>query len=257
MGDAWFKFYPSDWLAGTRGLTAAETGVYITLVAMMYETGGPLNIPEARLARLCNCPAGAFRRILESLQTAGKLVQREGGWSNERFECEAYKRVLSSQNASDSSRSRWAIQREKAKQNQPDEDATASVPHEFPHAKPMLPDTRYQNREANASLPHKRAARLPPDWVLPVDWGEWAVAEGWPENVIRSEAERFRDYWVAKGGKDATKLDWQATWRNWMRNSKAPRVLKGGADGTTSGTDQRVQRVITAAARGTSGQDWG
>ena len=30
-------FYPSDWLAGTAALSDAEKGVYITLVARMYE----------------------------------------------------------------------------------------------------------------------------------------------------------------------------------------------------------------------------
>jgi hypothetical protein len=32
--------------------------------------------------------------------------------------------------------------------------------------------------------------------------------------------EQFRDYWSAKAGSGATKLDWQATWRNWVRNQK-------------------------------------
>ena len=31
--------------------------------------------------------------------------------------------------------------------------------------------------------------------------------------------QRFKDYWTSKSGKDATKLDWVATWRNWLRNS--------------------------------------
>lgn len=35
--------YPSDWLAGTRGLTPAETGIYITLVCMMYERQADLS----------------------------------------------------------------------------------------------------------------------------------------------------------------------------------------------------------------------
>ena len=30
----------------------------------------------------------------------------------------------------------------------------------------------------------------------------------------------FRDYWIAKAGKDGVKLDWLATWRNWIRNQK-------------------------------------
>ena len=51
VADPWFKFYPSDWLGGTRGLTAEETGVYITMIAMMYEAGGGL--PHNHLS----CPA--------------------------------------------------------------------------------------------------------------------------------------------------------------------------------------------------------
>lgn len=33
-------------------------------------------------------------------------------------------------------------------------------------------------------------------------------------------AEDFRDYWVAKPGKDGAKLDWLATWRRWCRNQR-------------------------------------
>lgn len=66
-----------------------------------------------------------------------------------------------------------------------------------------------------------RGARLAQDWVLPKAWGEWAVEElGMPADQVRTEAAKFRDYWCAKSGKDATKLDWQATWRNWCRNAK-------------------------------------
>lgn len=32
----------------------------------------------------------------------------------------------------------------------------------------------------------------------------------------------FRDYWKAKAGKDAVKMDWDATWRNWLRNQRQP-----------------------------------
>lgn len=52
-----------------------------------------------------------------------------------------------------------------------------------------------------------RGSRLPQDWTPEGDYD-------------REELERFRDYWIAKAGKDGVKLDWQATWRNWLRNSK-------------------------------------
>lgn len=64
----------------------------------------------------------------------------------------------------------------------------------------------------------KRASRLPDDWALPREWGLWAVQQGLSEAQVRLEGAKFRDYWVAKSGRDATKTDWLATWRNWIRN---------------------------------------
>lgn len=42
-----------------------------------------------------------------------------------------------------------------------------------------------------------------------------------PRINLAVEAEKFADYWTAKSGTDATKLDWVATWRNWCRNARA------------------------------------
>jgi len=33
------------------------------------------------------------------------------------------------------------------------------------------------------------------------------------------ETDKFRDYWLAKSGRDATKVDWNATWKNWLRKA--------------------------------------
>ncbi|WP_207796603.1 DUF1376 domain-containing protein [Sphingomonas oleivorans] len=67
----------------------------------------------------------------------------------------------------------------------------------------------------------KRASRLPADFAMPADWIAWAQDErGWSDADARTEGASFTDYWHAKSGRDATKLDWQATWRNWVRNSR-------------------------------------
>lgn len=74
--------------------------------------------------------------------------------------------------------------------------------------------------QSSSPAPGKnRATRLSVDWVLPAAWGQWAIGQGHSEAKIRLEADKFRDFWIGKSGKDATKLDWEATWRNWMRNS--------------------------------------
>lgn len=79
------------------------------------------------------------------------------------------------------------------------------------------------NAAKAASTP--RGNRLPADWVLPKAWGDWAIAEypQWTPDKVRREGASFRDHWTAKTGKEATKLDWEATWRNWCRSSIAHR----------------------------------
>lgn len=64
-----------------------------------------------------------------------------------------------------------------------------------------------------------RGTRLPKDWVLPKTWGDWALAErkDWTADNVRKVAEKFKDHWLAKAGRDANKVEWEATWRNWVR----------------------------------------
>ena len=64
-----------------------------------------------------------------------------------------------------------------------------------------------------------KGSRLSADWVLPKDWEDWARQER-PDLDLRSVGEQFKDYWSAKAGSGSTKLDWYATWRNWVRNQK-------------------------------------
>jgi hypothetical protein len=68
-----------------------------------------------------------------------------------------------------------------------------------------------------------RGCRLPPDWVPSEADAEFATGLGLRPGAI---AAQFRDYWHAKTGKDATKLDWSATWRGWCRR-EAERAPKG------------------------------
>lgn len=77
MSSPWFKFYASDFLAGTSGLTAAERGVYITLLALMYEQEGPVPLDRPRLARRCGIPAGSFKRVLDALIDQGKIIKAD------------------------------------------------------------------------------------------------------------------------------------------------------------------------------------
>lgn len=40
-----------------------------------------------------------------------------------------------------------------------------------------------------------------------------------PSVDLCAEYECFCDYWHAKAGSNAVKVDWDATWRNWIRRA--------------------------------------
>jgi len=121
------------------------------------------------------------------------------------------------------------------------ENATVASP-----AAPPEPDSAPDPKPASKT---RRGTCLPDDWQLPKSWGEWALqkcpdmtAEG-----VRHQAERFADYWHAKTGKDASKADWEATWRNWIRDTKAPLRPQTGSLHTARSPPDRRSRYAEEA----------
>jgi len=77
---------------------------------------------------------------------------------------------------------------------------------------------------ASPATPEKKSrktgSRLPEDWRPTQEYVDAAMQlnPDYTREWFSATAHKFRDYWVAKTGKDATKADWLATWRNWVRN---------------------------------------
>jgi hypothetical protein len=66
----------------------------------------------------------------------------------------------------------------------------------------------------------KLGTRLPDDFWPSPEMRDWFV-KNCPHVDGKTEHAKFCDYWRAKPGKDGRKLDWPATWRNWMRTAEA------------------------------------
>ncbi|WEX79280.1 hypothetical protein PYH37_004466 [Sinorhizobium numidicum] len=76
------------------------------------------------------------------------------------------------------------------------------------------------------------------------DWG-FAADRGFNRAQAQAEFEKFRDYWTAKAGRDAVKLDWPATWRNWIRNAgRAPPVPRGGFREHQDDVQRQLDRAL-------------
>ncbi len=81
----------------------------------------------------------------------------------------------------------------------------------------------------------KRGSRLAADW-RPTQETVEKIEATCPGLDYKSEHEVFVDYWIAQPGQKGSKVDWDATWRNWMRRKH---------------NDQRARRKPTPTERAT------
>lgn len=65
----------------------------------------------------------------------------------------------------------------------------------------------------------KRGTRIPEEF-MPEQSVIDAMKVECPNVNFQTEHRKFVDYWASKAGQAAVKLDWDATWRNWIRNAR-------------------------------------
>ncbi len=105
-----------------------------------------------------------------------------------------------------------------------------------------------------------RGTRLSKTWCPSGRDIGFAQSRGLTNAQIQAEAEKFRNYWTAKSGSSATKLDWEATWRNWIinmlerqnerhrsagggRTDSAARHASTGSDAIVAGMGRLARRI--------------
>jgi uncharacterized protein YdaU (DUF1376 family) len=64
--------------------------------------------------------------------------------------------------------------------------------------------------------------RLASDFSFPKEWEDFCQQIR-PELSPVKTFDQFKDYWIAQAGQKGVKLDWFATWRNWVRSTNAPK----------------------------------
>ena len=86
-----------------------------------------------------------------------------------------------------------------------------------------------------------RGSRLPQDWLPGTEGIEFAERLLGAERA-RSEVERFTDYWKGAAGQKARKVDWPATWRNWVR--RAAETPRHGGEPRPGSFQESRERTI-------------
>lgn len=98
-------FSPDEWLQGTRRLDNATRGLYITICALIYSIGGPVDPEDVRA--VCRDHGNAINRQLEKLIALGKLEIIDGKLMNKRCGIELENVEKRSANARESANNRW------------------------------------------------------------------------------------------------------------------------------------------------------
>lgn len=201
--------YIGDYLADTARLTTEQHGAYLLLL-MDYWRSGKLPDNDQILAQICKLSPDAWSNAKAMLMQYFSIEQ--GYWVHKRVEQEMLDAVENKdkkhERAVKAADARWKKARENATSN-----ANAMLeecPSPSPSPSPVL------NTIEGAKAP--RASRMRLVW-MPDDWKEFCLQQR-PDLDPKEVFEQFRDYWVSVPGSKGTKLNWFATWRNWVRNQK-------------------------------------
>lgn len=229
----YWKRYVGDYLRDTGHLSLAEHGAYTLLLDHYYSTQRPLPEAMESLNRLCRAIGQVEQKAVAAIAEQFFPIGEDGLRHNHRADEE-----LTKWGAQAETNRLIAEERERKRKeheqstNRVTDGATTGQP--IPEARSQKPEVKSQKpekAEGSATSPPKvngharplRGTRLPADWI-PGPEGVRFCKDERPDLNPDDVLEAFRDHWASVAGQRGLKLDWQATWRNWIR--KEPRRVQ-------------------------------
>ena len=149
----------------------------------------------ATLAKYANCSERSVKRDIQELVDLGELKrEKNASPMGSRYKTNLY----------------WVTVQGVTRETPLEDLGVTALAHE-PSIKPI--------KEPINLLPKNKSATGVSENFKPSSkaWDE--MAEHFPHVDLKLETHSFRDYWLSKTGKDSQKKDWDATWRNWIRNA--------------------------------------
>jgi len=203
----YYKFNIADYRKDTSHLSTLEHGVYRQLIDWQYLDEKPIPLETQVVFRRLRLGSIDEQQALENVLSEF-FEKSDDGYFQKRIRVE----ILDYQENSEKNRRNGKLGGRPSKTHS----VSSGLPNETQSKGNHKPIT---NNHKPIKEKVTKGSRLSADWVLPKDWEDWARQER-PDLDLRSVGEQFKDYWSAKAGSGSTKLDWYATWRNWVRNQK-------------------------------------
>ena len=252
----WYKRESRSFLDGVRAayLSAKEIAVYTVVLDLIYEGGGQTpNQPSYISGYIQDMGAAGVRNAISSLLEKGKLIENEGNLTQKRAQNEAKtKRKLSETRSisghiggvssaksraktaqnndldeANASSKTQAEKRREEKRREEKKSPSDSLEWEFGPAD-QTPAPKKKSKKKSQS----KGSRIPENWTLTDDLFEYAREKGMNDDAIRTEEEKFYNYWIAANGANAVKRSWDATWKGWVLREVE---RNGGGNGKGNG----------------------
>jgi len=189
----YIKWYSSDFLAGVRGMTATQIGVYTILINEMYERCSPLPLDYRRLAWQCGCTRPTLKKAIDALIQDGKIETKDGGLWNFRVEKEFISREKRVATASINISRRWKKPNEINGGAIPTvyQDDTKGILSQTPEARNQKP-TKYKYEGEVIRLTEKDHARWKKAYhAIPDFDAQLQSADDW----IRGQEDKQKKKW--------------------------------------------------------------
>ena len=236
----YYQFNIADYRKDTTHLSRLEHSIYRDLIDWCYLDEAPIPLDLSLVSRKLRLCSTDDERALNNVLTDFFECTNEG-YTQKRIQQEIDAFHLTIANASKAGKASAEARKNKQLEQALNLRSTNQEPITN-NQEPSKPKEHVKtDHPEEKKKPTATATRLPADWVPSDDDFEFCKAER--QDLTPSVvADRFRDYWIAQPGAKGRKVDWPATWRNWVRNEK----LIGGA---VSGAKSQYQINHEATTR--------
>ena len=221
----YYRRYVGDYLKKTIRLTMAGHGAYGLMLDYYYAEEKPLPLDMDDVYTIAHAANSEDRKVVEKVLSA-YFKRREDGFHNQRADEEIAAAKQARVNGRKGGRPITGM--ETGTQTGMETGHITEQGGEAGGGSVHPPTTNHQppsfNLQEPTAKPPKvksagRGSRLPAAWEPDAEQVKFCRQER-PDLLPAATAARFRDYWIAQPGAKGVKLDWSATWRNWVRNEK-------------------------------------
>ena len=214
-------FWTDAYLGDTMHLSLEEHGAYLKLLMIMWRSPDcAIADDDRRISTMLGCTYQKWKTRLRPALDGFLMYDDKGQLTQKKLQKVRKNVEMFSEKQKRKANARWLKTKET-------DNAAASPRHmpqecqpkPYPSSKKDIPNgiSKEKTKDPPKSKPKTKGSRLPDDWYPEDNAFAWSIDQiGAVET--NGQIEHFKDHWKAESGSRSVKQDWDAAFRNWIRN---------------------------------------